>query len=60
MILVGYSQKRKSFIVSDPSKRLSIINSLFDELEQYVTEMTLDKARLAEGTDQDMIFVNVE
>ena len=33
---------------------------MYDSVGHYVSEKTIEKARLSKGTDEDIIFINLE
>ena len=59
-MLIGYSTSRKAVKVVDPMRYFR--NGKRGELhiDHYIKEKVIDVSRSANGTDNDIVFVNLE
>lgn len=59
-MLIGYSTSRKAFKVVDPMRYFRNCNIMESYVDHYIRDKIIDVSRSASGTDDDIVFVNLE
>ena len=59
-MLIGYSTSRKAFKVVDPMRYFRNSERVESHTDHYIKDKVIDVSRSANGTDNDIVFVNLE